>query len=387
MSSFSSLFSSSLFSSSLFSSSLFSSSLFSSSVYPSRRIFRRNGVIVGSVLGVVLASTLASSAGANTAPTLPPLTGSEVTTPTLAPEPVVGNPNAPEVVAESKSSSTPARLSEIKSKGVKEIAKRQSTLAGLAAKLAAQKKDCGTNTAMAAEVTTTMNSLTTVGQQLAVTSDMAAAKKLYQSIFIDHRVYILVQPKSGNVIRCDAQLGRNDALAAEAATLQTAIDLVRGAGGNVAPAQSAKDAAVAALSTINPATALGGITGLTPDRGDKARQAANTAALKAADTALDASSKAQKNVNSQLDAARRLLREPEKALRDAQRDAEKDKKKAAKEAEKNAKEAARQAEKAKREAEKETENDAKKSAKKGTDRQNGKQNGKQGDAKDDGEND
>jgi hypothetical protein len=231
---------------------------------------------------------------------------------TLPPEPVVPTQNDPAARAEgtiSKSTVDPAtRLAEIKAKGAAEIAKRQATLSSLQARLAQQTKDCGSNAAMATEMTTTSASLTTVGTNLAAATDLGGAKTLAKSIFIDHRVYLLVAPKAGKVIRCDGQLVRNDALSAEATKLQTAIDEAKAKGVDTTAAQAAKDAAVALLITINPAPALGGIMGLVPDKGDKAVQASNTAALNAADAALDASAAQQRSVNQQLDAARKLLR-------------------------------------------------------------------------------
>jgi hypothetical protein len=47
--------------------------------------------------------------------------------------------------------------------------------------------------------------------------------------------------------------------------------------------------------------------GLVPDKGDKAVQAANAAALKASDTALDGTYASQKSVNSQYNNVRILL--------------------------------------------------------------------------------
>lgn len=272
-----------------------------------RRLAATAGAVVLGVTGVTALNGLGTAAYAQSDTTV------------LAPEPVVPTQNDPAAKAEgavSKSTVDPAtRLAEIKAKGATKISERQTTLTSMQGRLAQQTKDCGSNAAMSAEIASTSASLATVGTSLAAATDVNAAKVLYKSIFIDHRVYLLVAPKAGKVIRCDSQLARTDALTAEAAKLQTAIDEAKAKGVDTAAAQAAKDAATALLATINPAPALGGIMGLVPDKGDKAVQASNTAALNAADAALDASSAQQRSVNQQLDAARKLLRESSSTTR------------------------------------------------------------------------
>jgi hypothetical protein len=235
----------------------------------------------------------------------------EDATPLPVAEPIVASQNGPEAVAEgaiSKLTVDPAtRLADIQAKGAAAIAKRQTTLSELTAKLAAQTTDCGSNGAMTAEVAATSAGLATVGANLQTVTDLTAAKTLYRSIFTDYRVYLLVSPKAGKVIRCDAQIARNAALTADAAKLQAAIDEAKAKGVDTTAAQAAKDAAVAQLAGIVPANALNGVMGLVPDKGDKAVQAANTAALNASDKILDANFASQKSVHQQLISARKLL--------------------------------------------------------------------------------
>ena len=226
-------------------------------------------------------------------------------------EPVVPSQNSPDATSESlvtKSSVDPTvRLADVKAKGAAAIAKRQTTLAEVAGRLGSQTKDCGSNAAMAAELTASATSLTSVGASLSAATDLKAAKTLYRSIFIDHRVYLVVAPKAGKVIRCDNQLLRNEALATEGAKLQVSIDEAKAKGVDTTAAQALKDAAMAQLAGINPAAALPGVIGLVPDKGDKTIQASNAAALRSSDAVLDGTYGAQKAVNAQFAAARKAL--------------------------------------------------------------------------------
>ena len=236
-------------------------------------------------------------------------------------EPVVLTQTSPDANAEAlviKTTVDPAtRLVDLKAKGAAAIVKRQTTLAELSGKIAGQAKDCGSNAAMTAEITATATGLTGVGTSLAAATDLKVAKDLYRSIFIDYRVYLVVAPKAGKVIRCDVQLLRNDALTAEGAKLQLSIDEAKAKGVDTAAAQGAKDAAMAQLAGINPVAALPGVLNLVPDRGDKAVAASNTAALRASDAVLDGTYNAQRSVNTQFGVARKALNASSTAARAA----------------------------------------------------------------------
>jgi hypothetical protein len=287
-------------------------------------------VLAGILTSALVAGPPLATLAQDSAPTLPPITGVGFATPpssVLPPE----NARLPvpqaDVNAENSAASAPRLLSDVLRKGAGEIAKRQRTLADLAGKLAGQRADCGANGLLTAEVARTSASLAALGQQLAVTADLATARRLYQSIFIDHRVYILVQPKVGLGIRCDGQLLRTQALQTEAAKMQSTIDSLRARGLNVAPAQTAKDAALAALASVAPAGALTPVLGLAPDRGVQAVRDANAAALRQADAALDASAARQKDVDRQLDRVRSALRDLDRSADKAAKDLEKQRRK------------------------------------------------------------
>jgi hypothetical protein len=229
--------------------------------------------------------------------------------PVPVPEPSTQSQNAPEAQSDAASQAVPATLAEIKTKGADAIAKRQRTLAGLAGKLALQKTDsCAYNGSMSFEVRNTSLSLSTVGASLARTTDIEEAKTLYKSIFIDHRVYALVEPKAGKVFRCNAIVERNAALTAMAVKVQATIDSQRAKGIDTSVAQANKDAAIVLVGAVNPGVTLESVMGLVPDRGVDSVRLSNASALTACDASLDAQYASQKTAHAQLVAARNSLK-------------------------------------------------------------------------------
>ena len=285
----------------------------------------------------------------------------------LVGEPIVASQKGPEAVAEGvvnrSSVDLETQLTAVKAKGVAALAQRQRTLADLLGKLAAQTKDCGSNAAMSAQIGAANTGLAGVGAALAASTDINAAKTLYRTMFTDFRVYLLVAPQTGKVVRCDVLLARNEALTAEGARLQLSIDAAKLRGANTAAAQASKDAAVAQLGTILPANSIVGVAALIPDKGDPAVQASNTAALNNSDAALDANVAAQRSVNAQFDAARKLLGQANKVDKENDKEVkknEKDAKQAAKKAEIEAKQAAKRIEQDAKKAEREAKKNSKK---------------------------
>ena len=286
------------------------------------------------------------------------------TIPTL----VVPTQNAPEAIAEKAIPPVELKLVVIRSNGSAEIAKRQGSLASNQAKLASQKADCGFNAARAAEMTATSAGLTALGNQLAATTDLPTARTLYGKIFTDFRVYLVVLPKAGKAMRCDNALESIAKFSESALKVQAEIDAAKAKGADTTAAQTLKDAAVASVAVLNPAAAITPCMGLLPDRGDKAIQAANAAALQSCDASLDSVFSSLKSARAKLEQARAALksarttdkesdkdaakarREADKDLREARREAEKDLREAKREAEKDLREAKRDADKAAREA-------------------------------------
>jgi hypothetical protein len=288
--------------------------------------------------------------------------GGSSSTPIPVSEPVVQSQNSPEAQSEAAISKAvaPSNLNDLKAKGAAEIAKRQRTLNDLAAKLGAQTTDCGSNAAMTNEVRNSSVSLATVGVNLAGSADPVAARALYRSIFNDHRIYILVAPKAGKVLRCNAILARSAALTNEAAALQVKLDAAKAGGADTTAAQATKNAGLTLLGTVNVTAVLAPIMGLVPDKGVDSVQASNTAALKAADVALDAAYAIQKQVHSQFEAARKLLRPAVIADKKSDRKTELETKKAKEKAEREARDAARKAERESKKADKKSEKKDKK---------------------------
>lgn len=281
----------------------------------------------------------------------------------LVAEPIVASQKGPEATAEGvvnrSTVDLETQLTAVKAKGAAAIAQRQRTLADLVGRLGAQTKDCGSNAVMSAQIGAATTGLAGVGVALGASTDINAAKTLYRTIFTDFRIYLLVAPQTGKIVRCDVLLSRNEALTAEGARLQLSINAAKLRGANTAAAQAAKDAAIAQLGTVVPANSIVGVVGLVPDKGDPAVQLANTVALNNSDAALDANAAAQRSVNLQFDAARKLLSQANKTdkendqevkkdakeVKQAAKKAENDAKQAAKRAEQNAKKAVREAKK------------------------------------------
>ncbi len=228
--------------------------------------------------------------------------------PAPVPEPATQSQNAPEAQADAAAQAVPPTLADIKTKGAEQIAKRQRTLSNLAGRLALQKTDsCAYNGSMSFEVRNTSISLSTVGASLARTNDTVEATALYKSIFNDHRVYALVEPKAGKVFRCNAIVERNAGLTAFAVKVQAKIDAQRAKGIDTSVAQANKDAAILLIGAVNPGVTLESVMGLVPDRGVDSVRLSNAAALTACDASLDAQYASQKQAHAQLVAARNSL--------------------------------------------------------------------------------
>ena len=265
---------------------------------------------------------------------------------------VVPTQNAPEAVAEKSIPPVELRLVVIRSKGAAEIAKRQGSLTTWQAKVAAAKTDCGYNAAQSAEMTATSTGLASLGGQLAATTDLATARSLYGKIFTDYRVYLVVLPKTGKALRCDNLLESIAKFNESALKLQGEIDEAKAKGADTTAAQALKAGAVASVSTLSPAGAITPCMGLLPDKGDKAVQASNAAALQGCDASLDSIGASLKSARAQLEQARASLRtaratdkSTDKAAREAQRNADKAAREAQRDAEKAAREAAKLARK------------------------------------------
>jgi hypothetical protein len=271
----------------------------------------------------------------------------------LTPAPVVDSQLSAAAVAEKGTVDPTASLASVKARAAEAIAKRQRDIAERQAKLASQTTDCGYNAARAAEMTATSGGLAALGTTIAASTDLAATKALNKTIYTDYRVYLVVFPKLGKVLRCDNQLKRIADLGTAGVKVQAAIDAAKAQGANTAGAQAQKDAALGLISGVNPKAAIDACMGLVPDRGDKALQANNAAALGACDGALDANAKTLKSAGERLHEAWKSLKgakADDRAEDKIKRDAEK----ATREAERNAAKAVRDAEKATRQAERDT---------------------------------
>ena len=227
--------------------------------------------------------------------------------------PAVPSQTSADAIAEAGAPAAPAKLADIAAKGAAAIAKRQPSLGETSAKFGQQAQDCGFNGARVAEIGATSVSLAALGQQLAVATDVAAARTLYGQIFTYNRVYLVVLPKAGKALRCDAYLGRIAEFNADAAKLQVDITTAAGKGVDTTAAQAQKDAAVATVLGVNPQAAVTPCMALVPDRGDPAVAAANATALTGCDTQLDAAGTTLRAGRTMLTAARAALGSAHKA--------------------------------------------------------------------------
>jgi hypothetical protein len=258
--------------------------------------------------------------------------------------------NSPEATAEKAEPASPEQLAALKAKASAEIAKRQASLTGWVAKLAAAKADCGQNGPAAARIAATQASLNTLGAAIQAAPTREAAKPLYRQIFTHQRVYLVVGPVVGIALACDGQAVRADKL--------TKASTAAAGGANTA-------AAVALLNQVAPLIATGkasataaaaSVNGLAPDQGVEAVKVSNSAAVNAARAQM-------KQSDASLDAAGRLLNDATKALGGAvktdRKSDRKSEKEAAKDAEKAKREQAKQDKKNQKDKEKEERKDRK----------------------------
>jgi hypothetical protein len=266
--------------------------------------------------------------------------------------------NSPEATAEKAEPASPEQLAALKAKASAEIAKRQASLTGWVAKLAAAKADCGQNGPAAARIAATQASLNTLGAAIQAAPTREAAKPLYRQIFTHQRVYLVVGPVVGIALACDGQAVRADKLTVRLTELQTKASTAAAGGANTA-------AAVALLNQVAPLIATGkasataaaaSVNGLAPDQGVEAVKVSNSAAVNAARAQM-------KQSDASLDAAGRLLNDASKALggsvkSDRKTDRKSDKE-AAKDAEKAKREQAKQDKKNQKDKEKEERKDRK----------------------------
>ena len=240
---------------------------------------------------------------------------------------------APDARIESLATFPPPTLAELKAKAANEIAKRQVTLSGLAAKLSLVKSDCGQNAAVSQNISATQSGLTTLGATIASDTDLAKAKVDYRSIFGSYRVYALVAPRTHITLNCDNHQTYANNLKASAARLAAAITVAQSKGIDTTVASADLAQATAALdpAVARDVAAVNSVVGLIPDQGDRNLLAANTVALQSAhnqevagDSALDgarlllkAGWESLRGNRSAVAAANRAARDANKAARDA----------------------------------------------------------------------
>lgn len=143
--------------------------------------------------------------------------------------------SSPSPSASSSPSATAAtHLSNLKTKGAAEIARRQTNLQAAYAKLQQSTKlTASDQSALESQITAEENGLTNLGKQLAGETTLAAAQADVQSIINDYRVYVLMLPKTRLVTAADRIEVADANLTVTYGKLQTKLTEGQAAGQNV----------------------------------------------------------------------------------------------------------------------------------------------------------
>ena len=177
----------------------------------------------------------------------------------------------------------PATLESIKTAGAAAIAARETQLAKLAGRLSAA-PNCDAAGTVSAEIAADGPALTTLGAKLAVDTDLATARADFRAIFEQYRVYLVVTPQASVTSACGHIQTSVAKLDADAVTLSAKVDEAANGGADMSAARaSLQDLAAKLADGTNLANhANATLAGLTPDKGDKAVEASNAAAVSAA---------------------------------------------------------------------------------------------------------
>ncbi len=141
------------------------------------------------------------------------------------------------------------RLTNIKTKGDTEIARRLKSLDTLSSKIASTTKlTAADKTDLTGEVTTEITGLTTLRTKLAAETTIAGAASDVQSMVTEYRVYALVTPKILLISTADYQQEVQAKLTTLVAKLQSRINDAASKGKNVTDLQTKIDDMEAKMS-------------------------------------------------------------------------------------------------------------------------------------------
>lgn len=187
-----------------------------------------------------------------------------------------------------------AAMTRMEGKAGQEIDRRVTNLNDLLSRVDGIKNlSASDKSSISSAITNQVNGLTQFKSKIAADADLAAMKADVKSITDAYRIYALVLPQVRIIAAADRVVTVAAGMQELAAKLEARISAAQSAGTDMTAAANTyadynakiADAGAQAQAAVN------GIATLVPDNGDKAKMAANTAALKAARTAIVAAQK------------------------------------------------------------------------------------------------
>ncbi len=179
-------------------------------------------------------------------------------------------------------------LDGLKSTGAAAIAQRQAQLTKLAGRLGAASA-CDTGGKIAGVIAADGPALAQVGTKLAADTTLADAKRDFQSIFDDYRIYLVVTPQTYASAACGRIQRATATLTDDQAKLSTRVDTAAASGADMtaAKAELADMATRIAEAKTDGDQAAAMLVALAPDHGDAAVMSSNAAAVEDARVLLE----------------------------------------------------------------------------------------------------
>ena len=216
------------------------------------------------IAGISSLSLVAALAPLTTATYAETTTTNTETTQTTETTPTTSGSTSTEKSTTTTQQNVQARLTEMKTKGDQEIARRLATLNTLVSKINdATKLTSSDKTALTTQVNSTISGLTDLKTKLDSDTTIDAARTDVQAIYSQYRVYALVAPKTGLIKVSDDQQAVETKLTALAQKLQTRITAAQQANKDVSSLQAelndlnSKVAAAQAISTKVESSTIG----------------------------------------------------------------------------------------------------------------------------------
>jgi len=208
------------------------------------------------LIGGLALATFAAPAGAATGPTIDPAV---------------------------KANASDTALATLQADGAAAIARRQTQLSTLSAKIAARPA-CDAGGAQAALVNHDTGALATLGDKLAADTTVATAHDDVKSILQDYRVYLVVTPQVFSTSACGHIRAATDRLTDIQTKLTAKVDAAAAGGADMTAAQASLSDMAAKMASARNAgdAAASSLAAIGPDHGDASVLASNQAAVASA---------------------------------------------------------------------------------------------------------